>query len=99
MGYAEQSDLSVDADFRVRIAACVSTEGFAAPGEHPTVWADHNQWAVASKPGLADAYAYALATGVERPGRDPAVISDGQILAAVTAVQSEISGPPGAVAP
>ena len=44
-----------------------------------------------SPPRQADAYEYALNTDppVERPGNDPAVITDGQILAAVQAIAAE----------
>ena len=52
---------------------------------HPTAWADQNQWQIAAAPGFAEAYQYALDTGVENPGNDPAVITDAQILAAVQA--------------
>ena len=46
---------------------------------------------MAASPGFADAYEYALNTDVERPGNDPAVITDGQILAAVQALVNEES--------
>lgn len=77
---------SLDPDLRHRIAAVVATEDFNAPGEHPTVWADKYQWDVCAEPGIGDAYASALAAGNPRPGWDLAVITDGMLLAAVTAV-------------
>lgn len=77
---------SLDPDLRHRIAAVVATEDFNAPGEHPTTWADKYQWDVCAEPGIGDAYASALAAGNPRPGWDLAVITDGALLAAVTAV-------------
>ena len=89
MGYYEQSLLSKDGFFRERIAACVSSEPTEI-GMHPTTWADQHQWQIAAAPGFADAYSYALETGVEDPGKDPAVIADEQLLAAV----QDILNPP-----
>lgn len=83
MGYYEQSLLSQDADFYNRVAACAATE---VDTDNPTSWASNNLWDVAAAPGFADAYSSAIAGNVENPGRDPSVISDDQILAAVQAV-------------
>lgn len=88
MGYWEQSLLSVDYDFRQRIAACVAEGALGPDGEHPTSTADRIQWEVAAAPGFAEAYSSALAGSVPDPGRDPAVISDEQLLSAVTAALS-----------
>ena len=93
MGYADQGDLSIDPDFRARIAACVAKEpGMSVPGEHPTSTADKIQWQVSAAPGFGDKYASALAGNVPRPGRDPSVISDEEILAAVTQVLAPAEG-------
>lgn len=83
MSFFDQATLSTDGDFRQRIAACAATQDIG--DTQPTAWADANQWWLAAAPGFAAAYASALAGGVERPGRDPAVITDEQILAAVQA--------------
>lgn len=83
MGYYEQSVLSADIDFIHRIGACAAVE---KPGEDPLSWAANHSWQVAAAPGFADAYSSAVAGGVPNPGRDPAVISDAQILGAVQAV-------------
>jgi hypothetical protein len=40
-------------------------------------------WQVCSAPGFAEAYDSAIAGGIEAPGRDPAVISDEQLTAAI----------------
>ena len=82
MAYWEQSELARDGDFNLRIAACVSNENRDA---NPLQWAAEHQWAIAAAPGFADAYSSAVAGDIENPGRDPAVISDAQILAAVQA--------------
>lgn len=50
---------------------------------HPIAHADAIIWQCCASPGWGQAYAYALDTNVTDPGNDPAVISDGQILAAV----------------
>lgn len=86
MGYWEQSLLSIDQDFRQRIASCVAKEGLSPEGEHPTTTADKIQWEVAAAPGFAEAYTYAIANEVPNPGRDATVITDEQLLSAVTAV-------------
>jgi len=81
MAYIDLANLAADQDFRTRNAACAAEQGLT--GEHPLTWADRHAWTLAATPGFADAYASALAGNVERPGLDPAVISDAQILAAV----------------
>jgi hypothetical protein len=81
MSYSAQAILSGDGDFWNRVAACSAVE---VPMTHsPTVWATEHIWRIAAAPGFADAYEYALANNVERPGNDPAVITDAQILATV----------------
>ena len=90
MTYFAQAALSRDADFLSRVAACAAIE--VARPNSPTDWANTNIWWVAAAPGFADAYTYAVETDVERPGADPAVISDGQILAAVQALIQPVEG-------
>lgn len=87
MSYSAQAELSMDVDFRNRIASCAAVE---IPHTHqPVQWAQDHIWWIAAAPGFADAYTYALANGVERPGNDPSVITDAQLLAAVQAVAGE----------
>lgn len=90
MGYWEQSVLSNDADFGSRIAACVASEPNAPKDKHPSVVAAQIQWDVAAAPGFAEAYTYAIETGVENPGRDASVITDAQLLSAVQASLAEL---------
>jgi hypothetical protein len=80
MVYYDVSLLARDPDFQSRIAACYSTETMV---QDPESWASLHQWMVASQPGFGEAYTYAINSGNPNPGRDPAVITDGQILAAV----------------
>jgi hypothetical protein len=84
MGYADQALLSKDPDFIDRISAAAAVEVDPNPTP-PDTWGRVNVWWIAAAPGFADAYASALAGGVERPGNDPAVIPDADILAAVQA--------------
>ena len=83
MSYAAQAQLSGDPDFISRVSASAAVE--VPPPTHPVTWARDHIWRIAAAPGFADAYESALVAGVERPGNDPAVISDGQILDAVQA--------------
>jgi hypothetical protein len=85
MGFWEQSELSRDQDFLMRVAACAAVE---VPDKDPTSWAVENIWHVAAAPGFADAYSSALAGDVPNPGRDPSVISDAQITSAVQALET-----------
>ena len=82
MSYFAQATLARDPDFLSRVAACAAVEN---PDRtiQPTKWAEDHIWWMAAAPGFADAYEYAILNGNEAPGRDPAVITDGQILGAV----------------
>lgn len=89
MAYSDQALLSADGDFVQRIAACAAVEiDLTPPAEQPVQWAYDHVWKIAAAPGFADKYASALAGGVPRPGNDQAVISDGEILAAVQALEA-----------
>ena len=87
MAYADVAALTGDYDFTLRTQACYATEPGSDPsGTKPAEWTAAHIWQMASQPGFGDAYASALASGVERPGNDPSVISDAQILAAVQSI-------------
>lgn len=90
MAYIDQAALSNDADFQQRIAACAAVE-IDLGSTHPLTWAIMHQWEFAAAPGFADAYASAIAAEVPRPGADPSVISDAQILAAVQATNAAVT--------
>jgi len=90
MAYYDIAQLSVDTDFLRRVTACYATE---TPLGDPTAidppqWATQRAWDVAAAPGFGDAYASAVVSGNPRPGYDPAVISDAQILSAVQAIMA-----------
>jgi hypothetical protein len=94
MAYADIADLANDSDFHGRNAACIEQEPTFPPTSDPTRWASENRWALAASPGFGDAYASAVVGEVERPGRDPSVISDAMILSAVQARMAElVTGP------
>ena len=84
MALIDVSRLANDADLRERVAACAALNGHP----NPTAWADNRMWRIAASPGFADAYASALANKIERPGMDPSVITDEQLVAAVADEQS-----------
>lgn len=91
MSYSSQAQLSNDSDFMARISAAAAIE---VPKTHqPQQWAKDHVWWVAAAPGFAAAYESALAGAVERPGNDPSVISDAQILSAVQALIAEETPP------
>jgi hypothetical protein len=96
MAYSDIALLSSDVDFYARTAAAYAVESLNDPaGIAANQWAQQHSWDMAAQPGFGEAYAYAVATGVERPGNDPAVITDGQILAAVQSLIPEPTPPEG----
>lgn len=79
MSYSTLYALAKDPDFIERVTACAALEGITQADK----WADDNRWLMAAQPGFDDAYAYAVAFNNPAPGKDAAVITDGQILSAV----------------
>lgn len=88
MSYSSQAQLSNDLDFLARVSAAAAVE--VPEPEDPQAWARAHIWRISASPGFATAYESALAADVVRPGNDPAVISDAQIL---SAVQAELEAP------
>jgi hypothetical protein len=96
MSYLTQNDIANSSSMQSRVAQCVAGEGLTGTPEQmasdPDRWTfDHRRtWAAA--PDWDDAWEYALNThGSEQgydPGRDGAVITDGQILAQVQSMLS-----------
>jgi hypothetical protein len=86
MAYYDVSLLAADWDFASRSMAAYATEIGLTSTEDPAAWWAQHAWNMAGAPGFGDAYASAIAGGVENPGRDPAVITDPQILSAVQAI-------------
>ena len=96
MAYADIAALQQDSDFAYRVMACYAVETLEVDGgPDPASWQAVHAWDMAAQPGFGDAYAYAIETHPDdpdyRPGKDPAVITDEQILAAV---QSLLPQPP-----
>lgn len=83
MAYSDVALLSQDNDFINRTRAAVAQEGEA----DPVGWSNDHQWQMAGAPTFGDKYAYAILSGVERPGNDQSVISDPEILSAVQALR------------
>lgn len=97
MGYYEQNLLAQDEDFLARCRSCYAIltipKGPADSLSQPEAWVNMYRYHIAASPGFADAYTYALSTGVENPGRNPAVITDEQILASVDALVNPTEEP------
>jgi hypothetical protein len=81
MSYSTGHLISQDQDLRNRAAIAAAEQGVTAGEEEHWVFLHARQLAI--QPGWREAWESALANGVEDPGADPAVITDGQILAAV----------------
>jgi len=56
----------------------------------PEAWSQAHRWQVAAQPGWADKWDSALAGGIERPGLDDSVITDGDILSAVQSLRNPL---------
>lgn len=87
MAYSDIALLSADNDFIMRTRAAVAVEGVT----DPVAWTQQNQWAMAASPGFGESYGYAVLTGVVRPGNDPSVISDPEILSAVQVIDPTLA--------
>jgi hypothetical protein len=82
MSYSTINQCAAEDDsFRGRVTAAIAAEGDANPAAHVYDYV----WWVASRSDVEAAYASAIAAGNPDPGGDPAVITDGMILAAVQA--------------
>jgi hypothetical protein len=92
MSYSDVALLSYDTDFTNRVAACYATETLAITEAVPAPyqWASDHAWDMAAQPGFGDAYASAVEASVPRPGNDPSVISDAQILGGVQSLLTPI---------
>ena len=77
--------ITVDSDLRVRVTACArqESEAIGAVIEDPDKWAGDTRWDWATTPGWAAKVQSALDASIENWGRDPAVITDGDILATI----------------
>ena len=82
------SHLAADPGMQQRVAAAIAKESNGAYPVPPPETAEQEAWGRrwdwASTPSWAEKYRYAVDTGVENPGIDPGVITDGDITAWVT---------------
>lgn len=93
MSYSSQAQLANDSDFRAR---CVSAASVEVPHTHqPQQWMYDHIWWISAAPGFADKYESALIADppIDRPGNDPSVISDAEILSAVQALVEDEATP------
>jgi hypothetical protein len=81
MAYWDIAQMSADLDLTSRVAACAAQEDRPDPRN----WASDNMLTLAAEPGWGEAWASAIASGNEFPGRDAGVITDPMILSAVQA--------------
>jgi len=95
MAYSDVAALATDQDFAVRTAAAYATETLNRDDltDEPGQWQSQHAWDMAAQPGFGDAYASAVAGGIGRPGNEPSVISDGQILSAIQAMIPAVPTP------
>jgi hypothetical protein len=80
--YLTISTIAIDHDMRNRIASCAAQQGNPSPEK----WSWDNAYIWAATPTWAEKWDYALAFHPEpefRPGADPSVITDGDILSRV----------------
>ena len=77
--YLTISVIARDNNMMNRVTACAAQQGISSPGG----WAGQYAYEWAAAPGWAEKWDYAVAGAVEEPGADPAVITDGDILAQI----------------
>ena len=87
MSYKSQAKLEADSALRLRVSACAATLGIS----NPAAWAMEHSCPLSAEPGWDAAYASALAADDPDPGGNETVITDGMILAAVTAIRDNES--------
>jgi hypothetical protein len=88
-GYNSVADMAEDLALNRRLTAAVAKEAIL----DPKGWLYPRNWQVVSAPGWDAAWDSAIASGVQNPGEDEAVITDGMILSSVQAV-IESEAPP-----
>lgn len=80
MTYNTIAIMANDSYLNRRLTSAAAQEGKPKPFEE---WVADRRWELASTPGWAEAWESAVAAGVETPGEDEGVVTDGMILAAV----------------
>lgn len=84
MSYNSIAAAAQDADLKLRVAACFAQETDGP--DQPEALAALHMWRIVANGPIADAYSYAVAADVPNPGKDEAVVTDANILDAVTAI-------------
>jgi hypothetical protein len=84
MSYSTIHAISQSQSLRNRCSAAAAEQGVPAGEEDH--WVYTHALRLAAQPGWSAAWESALTSGVEDPGADPGVITDGMILAAVQAL-------------
>ena len=81
MSYNAIAAAAADPHLKARVAACFAQE--TTGPEQPPALAELHMWRIVANGPIADAYSYAVAANVPNPGKDEAVVTDANILAAV----------------
>jgi hypothetical protein len=86
--YLTISEIALDQDMVERVTACAAQQkARGAPIDYPPNWTQENRYTWASSPSWGEKYDYAKLTHEDdpdyRPGADPAVITDADILSTV----------------
>ena len=86
--------ISVTGDLSMRVAACAQAEADRASVDigDPEAWAQTHRWDYAMAPGWVAKVESAVENGITDWGKDPAVITDGDILATVQPMMSAGGG-------
>ena len=85
--YLTHSIIADDPYMRLRVASCAAQEGVTAVGIDPDEWTRQWRRVWASSPNWDSKWESAILNDVEEPGKNPGVISDGDILATVQAMK------------
>ena len=87
MSYLTIGEISRDQWMLDRVASSAAQEGVTDTGIDPDQWAGSWRRVWAAAPGWATAWDSAKTSGIVDPGREPAVITDGQIRAQVQSMR------------
>lgn len=86
MAYKDIIEMANSSSLIARVVACAAGEGI----ENPSQWVSQRTWKIASSPGWANQWSYAVDTATVNVNPDTGarsdVISDANILSAVQAI-------------
>jgi hypothetical protein len=98
--YLTQSAIADDPSMKLRVASCAAQQGCTDAAIDPDYWTIEWRRVWAASPGWDAAWEYALAKTDNppdyKPGADPSVVTDAQILAQVQAMMpfAHVGQPP-----